>query len=379
MSDVKRIFVINTGSTSTKVALFENDKCVIKENLRESAELTSTRLTPVDQLPERTASVMEFIRRNNIDMHSVDAIAARGGMTASCNGGAYEVNKLMVDTLKYAPATNHASSLSPLIGDELSKRYNIPCMIYDSINTDEMDDIARISGLPEITNAQGSHVLNPRAVARKVAEKMGIEYEQGCFIVAHMGGGISVTAHKYGKIVDYADEYIGPMSPERSGMLPNIALVALCYDSGMTKAEMLKHISGKGGLLAYLGTSDVQEVVARIEAGDEYAQLVLDAMAYQIAKKIGEISVVFSGKVDAIILTGGIAHSDYVVNRVIDRVSFIAPVERMPGEIEMEALAGGILRVLEGREKAQVFNVLPTGYESIDAFYADLRDRGIES
>ena len=378
MSEVKRIFVINTGSTATKVALFENDKCVIKENLREPAELTSTRLTPVDQLPERTKSVMDFLRRNNIDLSTVDAIAARGGMTASCQGGAYNVNKLMVDTLKYAPATNHASSLSPLIGDELSREYGIPCMIYDSINTDEMDDIARISGLPEITNAQGSHVLNPRAVARRVAEKMGMEYEQGRFIVAHMGGGISVTAHKYGKIVDYADEYIGPMSPERSGMLPNIALVALCYDSGMTKAEMLKHISGKGGLLAYLGTSDVQEVVERINNGDEYARLVLDAMAYQIAKKIGEIAVVFSGEVDAIIFTGGIAHSDYVLDQIIPRVKFIAPVERMPGEIEMEALAGGILRVLEGKEEAKEFDVVPTGYESVEAFYADLKAKGKE-
>jgi len=374
----EKIFVINCGSTSTKVALFEGDRCILKETLQEPTELTAGRLTPVDQLPERTETVENFIRRGGIDMSEIDILAVRGGMTASCQGGAYKVNQLMVDTLKYAPATNHSSSISPMIGDELSRQYGIPAVIYDAINTDEMDDIARISGLPEITNAQGSHVLNPRAVAYKVAEKLGMTYQQGRFIVAHMGGGISVTAHKYGRIVDYDDEYLGPMSPERSGCLPNLALVDLCYSSGMTRDEMRKHLSGKGGLLAYLGTSDVLEVLERIRSGDKYAELVFNAMCYQVAKKIAEISAVFSGEVDAIILTGAIAHSQYVVEKVSERVRFIAPIEVVPGEMEMEALAAGALRVLRGEEEAKEFDIVPTGYESVEAFYEDLRSRGLQ-
>ena len=375
----KRIFVINVGSTSTKLALFEDEQYVVQESVREPDELIVNSLTCMDQLEGRRKTVGEFIARNAIDMNMVDMIAARGGSTEPCQGGAYAVNQLMVDTLRYAPATHHPSSLSPVLGSELAEKYDIPCIIYDAISTDETTEIARISGIPEITNNLGAHILNPRAVGHKVARQRGTTYAKSRFIIAHMGGGISVSAHMYGKIVDYADEYMGPMSPERAGCLPNVALVKLCYSNRYTQDEMLKHISGRGGLLAYLGTSDCVEIERRIRGGDEWAALHYEAMCYQIARKIAEISAVFCGRVDAIILTGALAHSDYIVSRVRERVEFIAPIEVVAGEMEMEALAGGALRVLRGEEAVKAYDIVPTGYDSVEAFYRALADGRVKA
>lgn len=367
---IYRIFVINTGSTSTKVALYENDECTISENLPADKELIRTALNPLDQLEDRRNSILNFISRHHIDMGTVDIISSRGGALPPCQGGAYEVNKFMIDVLKYAPLSTHASSLASMVGQELAEKYNIRHIIYDSVSTDEMSEIACISGIPDILNNAGSHVLNPRMVARYVAKKrLHKKYEDSRIIVAHMGGGISITAHIGGKIVDYCNDYMGPMSPERSGSLPAGTLVRLCYSGKYSRDEMIKKVSGQGGLTAYLGTADAIEVERRIAKGDKYAQLIYDAMCYQTGKKIGEIAPIFCGDIDTIIFTGSLAKSQYIIDYITNMVSFIAPIELVPGEMEMEGLASGALRVLRGEEDAKYYDLLPTGYESKEAFY----------
>lgn len=367
----KRILVINTGSTSTKVALYEDDRSIISENLKADPELVRTALTCLEQLPDRRRSVRDFIERNQIDLSTVDIISARGGCLPPCRGGAYMVNDFMVDVLKYAPSSMHASSIAAMIGQELANEFGVPCMIYDSVSTDEMSEIACISGIPDIVNNGGSHVLNPRMVARHVAETvLGKRYEDARIIVAHMGGGISITAHIGGRLVDYCNDYMGPMAPERSGSLPAGTLARLCYSGKYTAEEMNKLISGRGGLAAYLGTSDALEAENRALSGDEYAKLIYDAMCYQTAKKIGEIAPVFCGNVDRIVFTGSIARSEYTIEYIRPMVSFIAPIEVVPGEMEMEGLSGGALRVLRGEEEAKLYDLLPGGYGSKEEFYA---------
>ena len=371
MSDKKRVLVINTGSTTTKVAVYENEDCIIKETIVIDPELTQKAKNCAAQLPERRRGIEEWIKNNNVDMSKIDIIAARGGAYGPYEGGAYKVNELMVNYAKYAPTTVHASSLSCMVGSVLSAEYNIPCVIYDGVYTDEMTDIARTSGWPGFGFNHGSHVLNPRAVARKVAEKQGKKYEEGNYIVAHLGGGISVTTHMGGKIVDYADEYVGAMCPERTGMLPTIDVVKMCFSGKYTEAEMYKKISGQGGLVAYLGTSDGLTIEKMIDSGDEKAKFYHTVMCYHVSKAIAQQAAVLCGKVDAIIFTGSLARDKYIIPYCRERIGFLGPIEVIPGEMEMEALAAGALRVLNGEEQAKEFNVLPEGFstkEEFDAF-----------
>lgn len=278
-----------------------------------------------------------------------------GGILPPMKSGAYRVNRAMVDRLLNRPAAPHASNLGAPIALALAEPLGIPSFIYDPVSVDELNDLARISGHPDLPRRSQFHALNSRAMAMKAAAGMGVAYGEGHFIVAHIGGGVTLSVHEKGRMVDILSDDEGPFSPERAGRLPGRALIRYCFTSGKTYEEVARFIRGEGGLKAHLGTHDAREVVRRIEAGDEGAELVFHAMAYQIAKGIGELATVVKGKVDAVVLTGGLAHVAFFTRWIEERVSFIAPVRILPGENELEALAGGVLRVLRGEEEPREY------------------------
>ncbi len=364
----RKIFVINNGSTSCKIALFEDEKVIFKEELTINSEDIQDLKFVLDQFEMRTEMVTEFLRKNNIEPASFDIIVGRGGPIPPSEAGAYAVNELMMNTLRYAPMAQHASTLSCLIGYELSRPYNTPVIIYDAPGSDEFIPEAKITGLPEVKIVPVSHVLNTRKVARETADIIGKPYEECNFIVAHLGGGISINIHSGGKIIDSVYDDMGPMSPQRAGRIPTRFMVSLCYSGKYSKAEMKYRLSGAGGLTAWFGTQDLRIVEKMIDSGDTEAALIYEAMTYQIAKGIGELAPVVKGKIDAVILTGGCALSIRFTSKIAERIEFIAPVKIFPGEREMEALALGGLRVLRGLEPAKEYDIVPAGYNSIDEF-----------
>lgn len=350
------ILAINPGSTSTKLALYENDKEIFCNTLEHSAEEIEKYDKIQDQFEMRKNLVISSLLEKGYDIKSLSAVVGRGGMVPKVKSGAYKVNETMVNRLKFNPVIEHASNLGALIAYEIANEVNISAYIYDSVRVDELKDVARISGMPEIPRTSTSHALNSRAMAMKVAKMNGKKYSDMNFVVAHLGGGISVSVHEKGRMVDILADDEGPFSPERAGRVPCKELIDLCYSGEFDKKTMNKKLRGNGGLKAYLNTVDVREVEEMIERNDEKAKLVLEAMAYQVAKGIGDLSTVVEGKVDAIVLTGGIAYSKRITALIKKRVEFIAPVEIMPGENEMESLAMGILRVLKGEEEASEYS-----------------------
>ena len=350
------ILAINPGSTSTKLALYENDKEIFCNTLEHSAEEIEKYDKIQDQFEMRKNLVISSLLEKGYDIKSLSAVVGRGGMVPKVKSGAYKVNETMVDRLKFNPVIEHASNLGALIAYEIANEVNISAYIYDSVRVDELKDVARISGMPEIPRTSTSHALNSRAMAMKVAKMNGKKYSDMNFVVAHLGGGISVSVHEKGRMVDILADDEGPFSPERAGRVPCKELIDLCYSGEFDKKTMNKKLRGNGGLKAYLNTVDVREVEEMIERNDEKAKLVLEAMAYQVAKGIGDLSTVVEGKVDAIVLTGGIAYSKRITALIKKRVEFIAQVEIMPGENEMESLAMGILRVLKGEEEASEYS-----------------------
>ena len=350
------ILAINPGSTSTKLALYENDKEIFCNTLEHSAEEIEKYDKIQDQFEMRKNLVISSLLEKGYDIKSLSAVVGRGGMVPKVKSGAYKVNETMVDRLKFNPVIEHASNLGALIAYEIANEVNISAYIYDSVRVDELKDVARISGMPEISRTSTSHALNSRAMAMKVAKMNGKKYSDMNFVVAHLGGGISVSVHEKGRMVDILADDEGPFSPERAGRVPCKELIDLCYSGEFDKKTMNKKLRGNGGLKAYLNTVDVREVEEMIERNDEKAKLVLEAMAYQVSKGIGDLSTVVEGKVDAIVLTGGIAYSKRITALIKKRVEFIAPVEIMPGENEMESLAMGILRVLKGEEEASEYS-----------------------
>lgn len=349
-----RILVINTGSTSTKVAFFEGGRKQAEEEILHSAEDLKHCTTLNDQYPLRKDAVYAFLTKNRIGVSTLDAVAARGGTFGYAKGGAYIVDKALIDACLH-PITNHPSNLSAVIASDIAAKAGCQAYIYDAVCVCEVEDIARVTGLAEIKRKPFSHVLNTRATARDVAASMGKKYEDLNFIVAHLGGGISINLHRHGRIVDVCSDDDGPMSPERAGKLNGKSYVDLCYSGQYTKEEMMKHIKGRGGLVSHLGTSSLIEVEKRIDNGDSHALFILQAMAYQIAKEIGALATVTQGQIDRIILTGGCAHSERLTGEIKDRVSFIAPVVIIPGSKEMEALCEGITRVLDGTETYHIY------------------------
>ena len=351
-----KILAINPGSTSTKLAVFEDETPRLVRTLRHSVEELSAFPQVTDQFGFRKDLILRELEADGIPL-AFDAVIGRGGLFKPIPGGVYKINEQMLHDAKCA-AHPHACNLGCLIAAELAAR--IPgcrAFIADPGVTDELDEVARITGSPLMPRITIWHALNQRAIARRYAREQGTRYEDLNLIICHLGGGISIGTHLRGRCIDVnnALDGEGPFSPERAGTLPAGALIDLCYSGRFTREELKKRISGHAGLAAHLGTTDVPTIVTRIAEGDEHAELVLNAMIYQTAKSIGAATTVLYGKVDAILLTGGIAHSDYVVSRLTERVSFLAPVHVYPGEDELEALAQNALGALRGELEVQEY------------------------
>ena len=357
MTEIYRILTINPGSTSTKIAIFDNEKPVLETVLRHPAEEINKFDKIFDQYEFRKNVILETLNDNGINLTKLSAVVGRGGLLKPIQGGTYNVSENMIEDLKVGVLGEHASNLGGILANEIAKQLNIPAFIVDPVVVDEMDAVARISGMPELERKSIFHALNQKAVARRAAKEMGKSYEELNVIVAHLGGGISVGAHQKGRVVDVnnALDGEGPFSPERAGGLPVGDLAKMCFSGKHTLDDIKKRIKGQGGLVAYLGTNDGREVAKMIEEGNEKAALDYEAMAYQVAKEIGSCAAVLKGNVDAVILTGGIAYDKQFVKWISDRVAFISQVIVYPGEDEMIALAEGGLRVLRGEEKAKTY------------------------
>lgn len=351
------ILAINPGSTSTKIAVYENEILTFKKSIRHNTEKINSFDTIFDQYEFRREAVLSTLVEEGIELNSLDAIVGRGGMLKPIEGGTYLVNESMINYVKEAPRGEHASNLGCVIAKELGERIGKPAFIVDPVAVDEMDDIARYTGMPEIKRQSLFHALNQKAVALKASKDLGKDYHEINLIVAHLGGGISVGAHKKGRVIDVnnALDGDGPMSPERSGGVPIGPLYKMALSGKLTLKEIKRKNYGNGGMVAYLGTNDGLEIQKRIEDGDEFAKFILDVMSYQISKEIGSAATVLKGDVDAIVITGGLAYDDMIIDHIKERVEFISKVLIYPGEDEMEALAFGGLRVLRGNETSKEY------------------------
>ncbi|WP_455538904.1 butyrate kinase [Terrisporobacter sp.] len=350
-----KILAINPGSTSTKIAYYENENKVFSQSIDHDHKELEKFEKITDQFELRKNLVLDVVRENNVNIDDLSAVVARGGLIVPLKAGGYVVTEDMKDRIINGPVIPHASNLGALIADAIAKPLEIPAYIYDAVSSDEMDDHAKITGLPEIKKESLCHVLNSKAMARKAAKELGKKYNECNFIVAHLGGGISISAHRKGKICDLIADDCGTFSPERAGSIPLVQMVDLCYSGQYTNKEMQKKIRGNGGLKALLNTSDAREVEKMINNGDKNAEKIYHAMAYQIAKSIGQLSVVFKEKIDGIVLTGGVAYSEMLTNWIKEYVSFLAPVYIFKGENELESLAFGALRILKEEEEAILY------------------------
>lgn len=350
------LLVINPGSTSTKIAVFENDQVLFTETVRHSSEELARYAVIFDQFEFRKEAILNILQSRGFDLATLSAVVGRGGLVKPVMSGVYRVNDEMIRELREARYGNHASNLGALIAADIAGKLGVPAFMADPVVVDEFDEFARVTGLPEITRKSTFHALNQKAMARKAAEQLGRAYEDINLIVVHLGGGVSVGAHRRGRVVDVnnALDGDGPFSPERTGTLPTEGFRRLVYDMADEK-KIFRRLVGGGGLVAHLGTNDTREVERRIQGGDEKARFYYEAMAYTVAKEIGASATVLKGDVQAIVLTGGIAHSKMMVGWLSERVSFIAPIIHLPGEFEMEALAWGALRVLRGEEDVKQY------------------------
>ena len=357
MTTTYKILAINPGSTSTKVAVFENDKELFSTTLRHSSEEIGRYKTILDQLDFRREVILEAVKASGVALGDLDAVIGRGGLLKPIPSGTYEVNAQMIEDIRLRPAGQHASNLGALLAAEIAQLAGVKAYIADPVVVDELQAEARLTGLPQIKRESIFHALNQKAVARVYADSIGRPYEELNLVVAHLGGGISVGAHRKGLVVDVnnALDGEGPFSPERAGTMPAKAFAELCFSGKYTLAEVSKMLSGKGGIVAHLGSNDTREVGARAEAGDKEAKLVMDSMAYGVGKTIGSMLAVLKGDVDAVILTGGIAYSAYVVGYIKSMIEPLAKVVVMPGENELEALAMNAQRVLEGKLTPKVY------------------------
>lgn len=351
-----RILVINPGSTSTKIAVYEDETPLLLRNITHTAEELSKYGDVTEQQDFRRQLVLDELKQSDIPLH-FDAVIGRGGLVKPLSGGVYEINQRMLDDTRFGCVMhNHACNLGCLIAYEIAA--TIPdcrSFIADPGVVDELSPMARISGSPLMPRICIWHALNQRAIARRYAREIGCEYEDLNLIICHLGGGISVAAHEHGRAIDAnnALDGEGPFSPERAGSLPAADLIRLCFSGKYNEKQLLKRIAGKAGLNAHLGTNNMRDILERIKQGDQHAQLIVDAMLYHVSKNIAAEAAVLCGKIDAILLTGGMAHSDYIVNEIRRRVGFLAPVHIFPGEDEMEALALNALAVLRGKREAK--------------------------
>jgi butyrate kinase len=354
---VFRILAINPGSTSTKIGLFEEEQELFSQNLHHSAEQLSVFTHIIEQLDLRLQAMAAFMAKNNIEPKDIDAYVGRGGLLSPMPGGTFMVNDRMIQDLTECKYGEHASNLGAILACKLATPHQRPAFIVDPVVVDELHTLARYSGHPLLPRKSIFHALNHKAMGRKAAAQLGKSYLDMNLIIVHLGGGISVASHCHGKAIDVnnALDGEGPFSPERSGTLPAGDLARLCYSGQKTLKEVQKMITGKGGVVAYLGSNDMRQIEQMSLEGHELAGQVLQAMAYQVAKEIGAQAAVLSGKVDAIVLTGGIAYDVAFSKQIKERVQFIAPVLILPGEEELEALALGALRVLRNEETPQEY------------------------
>lgn len=357
MAENYKMLVINPGSTSTKIAVFEDNNIVFSETLRHTVEELSSYEHVRDQYEFRLNIILDALNKNNIDINCFSAIVGRGGLLKPIEGGTYKVNKKMIEDLSSIENGEHASDLGGLLAYGIAEKIGVEAYIVDPVVVDELQDVARISGMKDIERISIFHALNHKAVARRHAKEKGKRYEDMNLIVAHLGGGVSVGAHYKGRVIDVPNalDGEGPFSPERAGGLPVGELVKLCYSGKYAYEEIRKKIVGKGGLVSYLDTNSALDVSERIKEGDEYARLIYYAMAYQVAKEIGACAAVLKGQVDGILLTGGVAYDKMFTDWIVEMVSFISDVYVYPGEDELTALAEGTLRVLKGEEAAKEY------------------------
>lgn len=350
------ILAINPGSTSTKVALYREEERIEQENITHSSEAIDKFDKIADQYEYRREMILDWLKGKGVALTDLRAVVGRGGLLRPMPSGTYTVTDQMCKDLQIGYQGEHASNLGGLIAKSIGDELSIPSYIVDPVAVDEFDDVARISGIPQITRRSLLHALNIKAITHRVANEKGTKVEDLNLIVAHLGGGISITPLRKGKMIDAnnANE-MGPFSPERAGSVPAGDLAKMCFSGEFTAKEIKTKLRGKGGLVAYLGTNDAREVLKMIEEGNEKAKLVFEAMGYQIAKEIGSAATALHGKVDNIVLTGGVAYSKYLTSYIEEHVSFIAPVLVRAGEDEMLALNEGALRVLRNEESALIY------------------------
>ncbi|MEA4888026.1 MAG: butyrate kinase [Clostridiaceae bacterium] len=353
------LFVLNPGSTSTKTALFRDGKCLFRETAYHSDRQIQKAVRLADQLPMRLTAVkkayLAALNQGSVDSAEVDAFVGRGGLLHSIPSGTYRVNQAMLDDLHAARYGEHASNLGAIIAARLAEPLACPAFVVDPPSVDEMDNLARYTGLPTIRRRSAFHALNQKAAARLAAAGIGRSYQECSMIVAHLGGGISVAAHQNGRVIDVNDALEeGPFSPERAGSLPSLQLLALMCESGKSVPDMQRLLTSQSGLFAYTGTTDCRIVEDLAQTRMDYREL-LQAMAYQIAKSIAALSASLSGHVDMIVLTGGLAYSRLITDWIKERVYFLGPIQIIPGEHELEALAAGAERVLRGEEEPRIY------------------------
>lgn len=357
MRDI-HILVINPGSTSTKIAVYEDVRCIFLKTLRHSKEELDQYQTVTEQYEFRKNAILEELKADRIELNNMAAIIGRGGLTYPLESGVYEINERMVEHCKVGISGMHASNLGSMIAYELAQEIpNALALTADPVVTDEMNDIARVSGHPNFERRSIFHALNQKAVARQHAAKLGRLYSDMNLIVVHLGGGVSIGAHNNGRVIDAnnALDGEGPFSPERSGTLPAGQLVDMCFSNKYTKEEIKKMITGEGGFVAYLGTNDARDVEMAVNEGDERAIFYHNALAYQVSKAIGEMATVLKGRVDGILITGGMAYDKTLMSLIRERVDFISQVYIYPGQDEMKALAMNALNVVRGEAKTRVY------------------------
>ena len=354
---VFRILTINPGSTSTKCAVYDNENIIFSQTIRHDEKEIPRHVSVLDQKDYRKSRIMKCLEEAGVEGQTLDAVAGRGGLLKPIESGTYLINRLMLEDLHSATAAIHASSLGAIIAAEIGEALSIPAYVVDPVVVDEMDRNAKLTGMPGVERSSVFHALNQKAVAHRLADKIGKPYDNARLVIAHLGGGITIGAHRYGRVIDVNDALAGegPFTPERTGGIPAVPLIKMCFSGEYTESEIIDKVTRSGGMLAYLGTNDLRSVQKMINDGDEFAALVLDSMAYQVSKEIGAMTAVLEGMVDAIVLTGGLAYSNRFTGAIKQRVDKLAPVYVFAGEDEMFALMSGVLRVLRGQELAMQY------------------------
>ncbi len=356
-----KIFTLSPGSTSTKCAVFEDDRLIFKENISHSGEELAQFPTVNSQLPYRMDLIMDKMREHGLSLNEMDAFAAYSGGLESTPGGVFPVNEKMLEDAASGRIADHPATLGAQIIGAFADASGVPAFVINPPDVDELDDIARISGIKGIYRESHVHVLNQKEVAMRMAQELGKSYKDCRFIVCHVGGGLSIAAHKDGRMVDANDVVNGegPMAPNRSGYVPLLPLVKKCFEPGCSYGDIRGMVAKTGGLKSLTGTDSMREIKSRRDSGDKWAAFVYDAFAYNLAKFIGSYACVLEGRVDAIIMTGGVSNDEDFIENIRKYAGWIAPIKVYGGDFEMEALAAGAIRVLRGEENPQEYTGVP--------------------